>query len=115
MTSATGSADRYERTSAKAARVPQDLDMVKRALGTLLWFLAGWMGGGLIVSLVGLPTPLGLLPGILIAALVAWDPRGAIWSRPRPDKRVVRPINDFAAELDKDASRAAAESDRIRV
>ena len=89
--------------------------MAKRALGTVLWFLAGWMGGGLVVSLMGLPSPLGLLPGILIAALVAWDPRGAIWSRPRTDKRVVRPINAFAADLERQAQRAASESDSARI
>ena len=89
--------------------------MAKRALGTVLWFMAGWMGGGLIVSLTGLPAPLGLIPGIVIAGLIAWDPRGAIWSKPRTDNRVVRPINAFAADLERQAQRAASESDSAPV
>jgi len=77
--------------------------MAKRNLGAVLWLIAGWSGGGLLAGILGLPTELGLIPGVMLAVLVRWDPTGAIWSRSVTGKRIVRPINEFAAELEKRA------------
>lgn len=76
--------------------------MGKRNLATVLWFLAGWSGGGLLVGLFGLPSLVAFVPGILMAVLVRWDPAGLLWARPATERRV-RPINDFADELDRKA------------
>jgi len=85
--------------------------MSKRNLATVLWFLAGWSGGGLVVGLMGMPSILALVPGLLVGALVRWDPAGALWSRPEPRRRVV-PINDFAKSLERDAGQALPARDR---
>ena len=77
--------------------------MGKRNLATVLWFLAGWSGGGLLVGLFGLPSVLAFVPGILMAGLIRWDPAGVLWTRPAT-KRRVRPINELADELDRKAS-----------
>ena len=67
------------------------------------WFLAGWLGTSMFVGYGELPIALTLLPGIVLAVLVRWDPTGQIWSRSVTGKRTVRtirPINEVAAELD---------------
>lgn len=77
---------------------------LKKNVAMVLWFLAGWFGGSLFVGYGELPTALALLPGIVLAVLVRWDPTGQIWSRSITGKRIVRtvrPINEVAAELDK--------------
>ncbi len=76
--------------------------MGKRNLATVLWFLAGWSAGGLFVGIMGLPSLLAFVPGVLIAGLVRWDPTGVLWTRQVPQRRVT-PINDFANELDRQA------------
>ena len=81
--------------------------MGKRNLATVLWFLAGWSLGGLLVGFMGLPSLLALVPGVLIAGLVRWDPAGMLWTR-RTTTRRVRPINEVAAELDRQAGAPAA-------
>jgi hypothetical protein len=86
--------------------------MKKRALATVLWFGAGWSGGGLLVGILGLPSVLGLAPGILLAGLVLWDPAGWLWPR-KGKQRVVRPINELADELNRKTEVwASAEPDR---
>lgn len=80
--------------------------MGKRNLATVLWFLAGWSGGGLLVGIFGLPSILAFLPGILIAGLIRWDPAGVLWVRPAP-KRRVRPINELADELNRQSAAPA--------
>ncbi len=91
--------------------------MGKRNLATVLWFLAGWSLGGLVVGLMGLPSLLAFVPGVLIAGLVRWDPTGLLWTRPAAQRRV-RPINELADELDRQAAAppamAAANGDRRR-
>ena len=89
--------------------------MGKKDLGAILWFVAGWAGGGLMAGLMGLPNELGLIPGAALAVLVRWDPTGAIWSRSVTGKRIVRPINEFAESLSKDASTGIAAKDHKRV
>ena len=73
-------------------------------LSTVLWFLAGWSGFGLLVGFTDLPTSWALLGGVATAAVVRWDPMGLLWTRPAATRRV-RPIEELAAELD---ARAAA-------
>jgi hypothetical protein len=89
--------------------------MNKRNLASILWFLAGWSGGGLLVGLLGLPAILAFLPGIALAILIRLDPAKPLWSRSGTGRRIV-PINQFAAELDKRAAKLpAAGADTRRV
>lgn len=74
--------------------------MTKRNLASVLWFLAGWQAGGLLVGIVGLPWVLAFVPGVVMAVVVRWDPTGLFWSRSATARRS-RPINEFAAKLDK--------------
>ena len=74
--------------------------MGKRNVATVLWFLAGWSLGGLFVGIMGLPSLLAFVPGVLIAGLVRWDPAGMLWTRQTTTRRV-RPINEVADELDR--------------
>jgi len=57
--------------------------MKKRALAAILWFLAGWYGGALIAMFTGASPYIGPVLGTVAAALVAGDPFGWIWVRPR--------------------------------
>ena len=82
--------------------------MSKRNLATVLWFLAGWSGGGLLVGIMGLPSLLAFVPGLLMAGLVRWDPTGTLWTRQAPARRV-RPINELAAELDRKSGAPAGQ------
>lgn len=74
--------------------------MNKRNLASILWFLAGWQAGGLIVGLMDLPWFLGFTPGIVMAVVVRWDPTGLFWSRSGTARKIV-PINAYAEKLDK--------------
>lgn len=74
--------------------------MRKRNAAIVLWFLAGWSGGGLLVGIFELPSVLAFVPGILMAGLVRWDPAGMLW-RGHAIERRVRPFNDLADELDR--------------
>lgn len=73
--------------------------MVNLYVSPILWFLAGWQGGALLVGLLGLPAPLGFIPGIVIAVAVAWDARRTAPAREAARWRV-RPIDEVAAGLD---------------
>jgi hypothetical protein len=82
-------------------------------LSTLLWFLAGWSGAGLLVGYMGLPTGWALAAGLVTAAAVRWDPTGILWNRPASTRRL-RPIEDVAAELSgQGAGASAGERSRI--
>ena len=87
--------------------------MNKRNVASLLWFVAGWSLGGLVTGLTGAPAALAVAPGVVIAGLVRWDPKGWLWSAPASRRRVT-PINDFAAELEHGHSGAAAASQEQR-
>ena len=76
------------------------LGMNKRNLASVLWFLAGWQVGGLIVVLMDLPWFLGFTPGIVMVLLVRWDPTGLFVSRSGTGRRIV-PINAYAEKLGK--------------
>ncbi|HET9852344.1 MAG TPA: hypothetical protein VFP56_07545 [Candidatus Limnocylindrales bacterium] len=75
-----------------------------RNVSTVLWFLAGWSGAGLVVGFLALPTSIALLGGLAAAALVRWEPSGRLWGT---TQRRVRPIEEVAAELDAQAGTAA--------
>ena len=79
--------------------------MNKRNVATVLWFITGWSGGALLFGFFNLPEILALAPAIGAAGLVRWDPKGAIWPAAAP-KRTIRPINDFAADLERRAEGA---------
>jgi hypothetical protein len=75
--------------------------MSKRTLSAFLWFLVGWQAGGALVGFMVLPALLAFVPGIAMAGLVLWDPTGLFVRRPAKG-RVITPINDYAAKLDRD-------------
>jgi hypothetical protein len=84
---------------------------MKRDIVTILWFLMGWGVGNVLFG----PTEmLGLVPGIVLAGLVYWDPLHLLWSRSHRDARRVRPINEVADELDRHAGPVpSTEADRL--
>jgi len=86
--------------------------MNKRNLAAILWFFAGWMAAGGVFSITGLPLNLGPLVGLAVAALIWWDPAHAIWPRQQPTRRV-RPINEVAAELERNAGAPAADPEHV--
>ena len=82
--------------------------MKVRTVATVLWFVTGWSGAGIVVGLMGLPSSLALVGGIATAMAVWFDPTGRIWGR-APQRRV-RPIEEVAAELDQRARGAGVEA-----
>ena len=89
--------------------------MTKRGLATFLWFLVGWSGGGMLAEFMALPSMLAVIPGVLIALLIHWDPTHTLWTRPvAAPRRVVRSINEVAAELDGQAVGIGAEQPTVR-
>jgi hypothetical protein len=89
--------------------------VAKRDVAAVLWFVAGWSGGGLAAGLLDLPSIVGVVPGIVLAIIVRWDPTHVLWSDANARNRTVRPINDLAGELDRDAAQGSrADGDRAR-
>jgi hypothetical protein len=80
-----------------------------RNLSTVLWFLAGWSGAGLVVGFLAMPTVLAPLGGVAAAALVRWDPSGRLWGV--QTTRRVRPIEEVAAALDTQAAPAGVHAE----
>jgi len=98
------------------SRATDDRVVRKRDVAAILWFLAGWSGGGLAAGLLGAPSVLGFVPGIILAVLVRWDPTHLIWPAAESGARRVRPMKELADELDKGASqRASSDGDHARV
>lgn len=58
--------------------------MKKRVLSGVLWFYTGWYAGAMLATALGISVALGPIIGFAAAALIAGDPRRAIWSRPAP-------------------------------
>jgi hypothetical protein len=84
----------------------------KRILAAVLWFVVGWQAGGLLVSIVGLPSMLGFAPGVALALVVLWDPAHLFRPRIGPERRVTE-INAYAERLDKRVDHwPAVETDR---
>ena len=75
--------------------------MSKRNLATALWFVVGWTGGSLLFGLMNAPWALAFVPAVAIAMLVHIDPMGAIWPADANRARRVRPIEELAAELNR--------------
>jgi hypothetical protein len=61
--------------------------MKKRVFAALLWFYSGWYAGAMLAEFVGVSPALGPIVGTVIAALIAGDPRGVIWSPRTPAVR----------------------------
>lgn len=53
--------------------------MNKRILATALWSLAGWSLGLMLAWLTGLPSLVGPVFAVVLAAIVWWDPTGRLW------------------------------------
>jgi hypothetical protein len=65
--------------------VPVDAShMSKRIVAAVLWFMAAWLGVGLIGNLLGRPTDIGAVFGAFIAVVVWADPTGALWGPKEP-------------------------------
>lgn len=86
--------------------------MSKRNVAAVLWFFAGWVSAGAVFAFSGMPNSLGIGVGAVFAVLVWWDPAGWMWARP-VTKRRIRPINEVAAELDRNAGVPSADAERI--
>ncbi|HJP88880.1 MAG TPA: hypothetical protein VJ850_07605 [Candidatus Limnocylindrales bacterium] len=86
--------------------------MNKRNLATVLWFFAGWVAAGGVFAMSGLPGDLGAVVGAVVAGLVRWDPAGWIWTQPAATRRV-RPINEVAAELERNNGAGTVEPERV--
>ena len=61
--------------------------MKKRAFAAVLWFYTGWYAGAVIAHLLGISVLLGPILGTAVAALIAGDPRGIIWTPRTPQMR----------------------------
>jgi hypothetical protein len=55
--------------------------MTKRALSSVIWFFAVWLGYEIAWSLIGVPRALGPVIATAIAAFVAVDPMTLFWPR----------------------------------
>ena len=108
----TGGAAEYERRLVRSGGEAHGPGMSKRTLAAILWFFAGWVGAGGVFAMSGLPSELGMVVGAVVAALIDWDPKGWIWAKQAPARRV-RPINEVAAELDRASGAPAGEAERI--
>ena len=87
--------------------------MSKRNVAAVLWFFAGWVSTGAVFAMAAMPPELGVAVGVVVAALIWWDPVHWIWPKPAAQRRV-RPINDLAAELDRAAQGPVAETEHVR-
>ena len=67
----------------------------------------------MLAEYMGLPSMLAVIPGVLLALLIHWDPTHSLWTRPAP-RRKVRSINEVAAELDGQAVGTGAEQRTVR-
>jgi len=54
--------------------------MKKRALATVLWFVTGYFVGASAAFVLGITMLIAPVVGIVAAAVIAVDPRHAIWS-----------------------------------
>jgi hypothetical protein len=63
--------------------------MVLRTFTAILWLLAVSTGGNVLSIYFGLPVGAGLVAGLVVAALVWWDPADKLW-RPAADAAIRR-------------------------
>lgn len=88
--------------------------MKARVVATILWFVTGWGGASFLVAVLGLPSPLALLGGVVAGAILWFDPWHWLWARDGAGRRV-RPIEEVAAELQAQANVGATEGVEHRV
>ncbi len=69
--------------------------MLKRMVTALLWLCAAWTFGGMLSAFAGIPSLVGPVLGVVIAAVVWWDPAGWLWA-PRPSPAARRRLADLA-------------------
>ena len=58
--------------------MPDDADIIKRLVTTLVWFYAGWYAGAMLAFLGGISPLLGPVIGVAAAGLYLGDTRG-LW------------------------------------
>jgi hypothetical protein len=58
--------------------------MNKPLVAAFLWFMAVWLGVGLVGNILGRPTDAGAILGAVIAVVVWADPTGALWGPKTP-------------------------------
>jgi hypothetical protein len=83
--------------------------MTKRTTAALLWLLAAWTGASMVTTFTGLPWLLAPAVGLLVGALVWWDPTGRLWGPPPDNARIRRRLADLPRMSE---SRRAAEPPR---
>ena len=79
--------------------------MNKPIVAAFLWFMAIWLGVGLIGNLVGWPTDIGALLGAVVAAFVWTDPTGALWGPKAPWSNAPHRVSSSAFAFAYDARR----------
>jgi hypothetical protein len=55
--------------------------MNKRAVATVLWFVAIWVGYEIVWSVTGVPRAIGPIVATAVAGFVGLDPHGLFWAR----------------------------------
>lgn len=66
--------------------------VIKRALGTYLWFQLAWTASAVLFDLAGLPWVLSLALAVVVGAVVWTDPTHAIWTQTDPARAARRPV-----------------------
>ena len=72
--------------------------MTKRLLAGGLWALAVYSAAEVFTGLAGVADPLGLVFGLAVGSLIAWDPSGRIWSAPPRRRKAVIPAGAAPAD-----------------
>lgn len=66
-----------------------DRDVITRTLTSILWFVAVWMGAGVVTLISGAPEILALVAAVAAGLLIWSDPMHWLWL-PRPDRKQIR-------------------------
>jgi hypothetical protein len=74
--------------------------MTKRNVTTVLWFLAVWTAGDMLTVFAGWPSLSGPALGLLVAAVIWWDPAGVLWARRVDKARIRRRLADLPRAAD---------------
>jgi hypothetical protein len=77
--------------------------MVRRTVTAILWLFAIWTTVGAVAVYAGLPSIVAPALGLVVAALVWWDPRGWLWM-PVPNAAVRRRLASLDRVPDSPAS-----------
>lgn len=69
--------------------------MTKRTVTAVLWLLTTWTAAGIVTTYSDVPSLVGPVLGLIVGALVWWDPARWLWG-PRTDRaRIARRIADL--------------------